>query len=195
MKLGETRANSALESVELVVSCLHLARFMKFPWLMANPSPGLRKSEYDRPMGLSEVPQARPQLGPPAWVALFGRILFSYLFIVASFGHFTPAYVAFAAHRGVPFPQLFVPIAGILALFGGLSVLLGFRARVGAWLLVLFLVPVTLMMHNFWADTDPAMAMANRINFMKNLSMLGGALLIAYFGAGPLSLDRRRNRS
>ncbi len=69
--------------------------------------------------------------------------------------------------------------------------LLGYRARLGAWLLVLFLVPVTAMIHNFWAVKDPMMAQMQLGFFMANLSRLGGALLIAYFGAGPFSLDAR----
>jgi putative oxidoreductase len=56
----------------------------------------------------------------------------------------------------------------------------------------LFLVPVTVMIHNFWAMTDPNMAQVNQIMFMKNLSMLGAALLITYFGSGPLSVDNRK---
>jgi putative oxidoreductase len=70
---------------------------------------------------------------------------------------------------------------------------LGYRAKIGAWLLVLFLVPVTLMMHNFWAVKDPMMARIQMAMFLKNVTMLGGALLISQFGAGPLSLDARRN--
>jgi putative oxidoreductase len=71
------------------------------------------------------------------------------------------------------------------------SVLLGYRARLGAWLLMLFLMPVTVMMHNFWAVKDPMMAQIQQGFFLANLSRLGGALLIAHFGAGPLSLDAR----
>jgi putative oxidoreductase len=77
----------------------------------------------------------------------------------------------------------------VIALVGGLSVLLGYQTRVGAWLLVVFLVPVTLMMHNFWAVPNSAIAQIETAMFMKNVTMLGGALLISYFGAGPLSLD------
>jgi len=81
-----------------------------------------------------------------------------------------------------------------VAVAGGLSILLGYRARIGAWLLVIFLVPVTLMMHNFWVVKDPMMAQMQMVMFMKNLSMLGGALLISQFGSGPWSLDARRER-
>jgi putative oxidoreductase len=81
-----------------------------------------------------------------------------------------------------------------LELAGGLSILLGYRARLGAWLVVLFLVPVTLMMHKFWTIGDPMMAQMQQIMFLKNVSMLGGALLISQFGAGPISLDSRAGR-
>jgi putative oxidoreductase len=72
---------------------------------------------------------------------------------------------------------------------GGLSILFGYQTRIGAWLLVIFLVPVTLMMHNFWAVWDPAASQIEKAMFLRNVTMLGGALLISYFGAGPLSLD------
>jgi putative oxidoreductase len=87
-----------------------------------------------------------------------------------------------------------VPLSGVVAIAGGLSILLGYRAKLGAWLIVLFLVPVSLMMHKFWAVTDPMMAQIQMILFMKNVSMLGGALLITQFGAGPFSQDARRSR-
>jgi putative oxidoreductase len=103
--------------------------------------------------------------------------------------HFTAKTIAFAQSQGVPAAHFFVPFSGALALAGGVSVLFGFRARAGAWLLVMFLVPVTMSMHAFWLVADPQMAMLQRAMFFKNVSMLGGALLIAYFGAGPLSVD------
>jgi putative oxidoreductase len=91
----------------------------------------------------------------------------------------------------VPLASIAVPLAGAIAIAGGLSILLGFRAKIGAWLLVLFLACVTPMLHNFWAVTDPMTRQMQMINFMKNLSMMGGALLISQFGAGPWSLDAR----
>jgi putative oxidoreductase len=125
------------------------------------------------------------------YLALPGRALFALLFILSGFDNFSPHAAAYAAHQGVPMAHMVVPLAGVLALAGGLSVLLGFHARLGAVLLIAFLVPVTLMMHNFWAVHDPAMRQMQMINFLKNTSLLGGAILISYFGAGPLSLDAR----
>jgi len=123
------------------------------------------------------------------YAALAGRQLFSIIFIIASARHFTPEAIESAAQHGVPVPALLVPLSGVIALVGGLSVLLGFHTRIGAWLLVIFLVPVTLMMHNFWAAPDLVTFQIERAMFLKNLTMLGGALLISYYGAGPLSLD------
>jgi putative oxidoreductase len=123
------------------------------------------------------------------YAALAGRQLFSIIFILGSVGHFRPSSFAYAAQHGVPAPGLLVPLSGVIALVGGLSVLLGYQTRLGAWLLVLFLVPVTLMMHNFWAMPDARIFEIERAMFLRNVTMLGGALLICYFGGGPLSLD------
>lgn len=124
-------------------------------------------------------------------IALLGRILFSLIFIFSSFGHFTQQAIQYAAAQGTPLANILVPLSGVMALLGGVSILLGFKARYGAWLIVLFLIPVTLIMHRFWGLSDPAQAAMQQINFMKNVAMLGGALLIAYFGSGPLSVDNR----
>jgi putative oxidoreductase len=94
----------------------------------------------------------------------------------------------------VPLASIAVPLSGVVAIAGSLSILLGYRAKLGAWLIVLFLIPVTLMLHKFWTVQDPMMAQIQMILFMKNVSMLGGALLISQFGAGPFSLDARRSR-
>jgi len=124
------------------------------------------------------------------YAVLLGRVLYSTIFKMAAPNHFSQGTIAYAASHGVPFASLAVPLSGIMALLGGLSILLGYRARTGAWLIVLFLVPVTLMMHNFWAMADPMMAMTQQVMFMKNLSMLGAALLISHFGSGHLSIDK-----
>jgi len=123
------------------------------------------------------------------YLVLFGRILFSLIFVFSGLNHFSSDVIKFAVAEGVPLARIAVPLSGVMAILGGLSVALGYKARWGASLLVLFLVPVTAMMHRFWATTDPIAAQLELAMFMKNVSILGGALLIAYFGAGPLSLD------
>ena len=121
-----------------------------------------------------------------------GRALFALLFVVLGMGHFSSATIGYAAAMGVPMASFLVPASGVLAIAGGLSVALGFKARLGALALVAFLVPVTFSMHQFWNAADPMAAMNERIAFLKNLGLVGGALLIAFFGAGPVSLDNRR---
>lgn len=125
-------------------------------------------------------------------VAALGRLLFAFIFITSGPMHFSSQEIAYAAAQGVPLASIAVPLSGVLALLGGLSILLGYRAKIGAWLIALFLVGVTPMMHNFWAATDPTMHVMQMVMFMKNVSMLGGALLITQLGAGPWSLDARK---
>lgn len=127
---------------------------------------------------------------PGLWgpVVLLGRICFTVVFIIGTMGHFNGQDLPYAIQAGVPMAKIMVPLAGAIAVLGGLSILFGYKAKLGGWLIVLFLVPVTLMLHNFWAVTGAA-RMMQMTNFEKNLSMLGGAFLISQFGAGPWSLD------
>jgi putative oxidoreductase len=118
-----------------------------------------------------------------------GRVMFALIFVSSIVGHFSSAQISEAAAHGVPLATIVVPLAGIIALVGGVSVMLGYRARFGALLLLVFLVPVTLVMHKFWGLPDPQMAMMQKVNFMKNLSLAGTCVLIMYFGSGPYSLD------
>jgi putative oxidoreductase len=127
-------------------------------------------------------------------VVLLGRLFFAMIFLTTGPNHFAKQTIGYAASQGVPLASIAVPASGLLAIVGGLSILLGYRAKIGAWFIVLFLTLVTLTMHRFWAVADPMMAQVQMIMFMKNVAMLGGALLLSQFGAGPWSLDARRSR-
>src|SRR5437867_353183 len=126
------------------------------------------------------------------YFVLIGRVLYSLIFLMTITSHFTGRAIEYASGNGVPAPSLLVPLAGIIAIVGGISIVLGYKAKWGAWLIVLFLIPVTFYMHAFWRETEPMKVQMQMSNFMKNLSMLGAALLITYFGAGPLSIDSRK---
>src|SRR5262245_25169013 len=123
------------------------------------------------------------------YLALVGRQLLAMIFMIASAGHFTPAQIALAAEHGVPMATILVPISGVIALLGGLSVLFGYRARLGGCLLVVFLVPVTFFMHNFWAAHDAATFRLQLLLFTRNIALLGCACQLVRVGAGSLSLD------
>src|SRR5437762_114694 len=86
-------------------------------------------------------------------------------------GHFSAGYIGYAAQAGVPAPGLLVPLSGVIAILGGLSITLGYKAKIGGWLIVRFLVPVRLKMHNFWAVTDPMMHGVQIALFRKKVSM------------------------
>jgi putative oxidoreductase len=123
-------------------------------------------------------------------VVFLGRFLFVLIFLMSGFTHFSKQTIGFAASQGVPMASIVVPASGLIAFFGGLSILLGYRAKLGAWLIVIFLLGVT-PMHKFWGVTDPMMQQMQMVMFMKNLTMLGGALLITQLGSGPWSLGRQ----
>ncbi len=127
------------------------------------------------------------------YVLLLGRLLYSLIFILAGISHFSRETIQVAADRGFPMASFLVPASGVLLLLGGLSILLGFKARYGAWLIVIVMVPLTLFIHRFWGVHE-SMQMLQKIMFLKNLSMIGGALIIAYFGSGPLSVDRHKGK-
>jgi putative oxidoreductase len=120
------------------------------------------------------------------------RVLFASIFILSGFNHFSSQTIAYAAAAGVPLASLAVPASGILALAGGLSIALGYKAKLGGIALAAFLIPVTVSMHAFWKVTDPMAHQIAFVMFMKNVALLGGALAFASFGAGPVSLDSRQ---
>lgn len=134
------------------------------------------------------LPLSKAQNSVSAPVVFLGRLLFVLIFLMSGFTHFAKQTISFAASQGVPMASVLVPLSGVIALVGGLSILLGYRAKLGAWLIVIFLIGVT-PMHKFWGITDPMMQQMQMVMFMKNLTMLGGALLITQFGPGPWSLD------
>lgn len=121
-------------------------------------------------------------------LVLIGRILFVALFLNSALGHLTQtkAMAGYASSRGVPAAVPAVAVSGLLLLAGGLSVLLGIWADLGALLLAVFLVPTALLMHAFWRETDPQTRMNEMIHFLKDMSLAGAALmllaLISYTG-------------
>jgi putative oxidoreductase len=129
------------------------------------------------------------------YLLVAGRLLFVSIFIITSFTQFKSQTIAFAAFKGVPLASVLVPFSGIMEILGGLSILLGYRARIGALLIILFLIPVTFMFHPFWTIQDQMARQTEMSNFFENISMMGGAFIIAYFGSGELSLDNKLRKS
>jgi putative oxidoreductase len=122
---------------------------------------------------------------------LIGRIILGGFFINSGVNHFIGfgMMTQYAKMKGVPFPAIAQAMTGLMLLLGGFSIVVGIYPFVGIVLLVLFLVPVTFMMHNFWNIEDPQLRMADKINFTKNLALVGAILmLLAIPTPWPLSL-------
>ena len=111
---------------------------------------------------------------------IIGRILFGGYFIYSGINHFRMLnpMASYAQSKGVPSAKLAVAFTGLLLLVGGTSILLSLYPTIGATALVLFLLPVTFTMHAYWKIQDPMAKMAERVNFMKNIALLGAALLL-----------------
>jgi putative oxidoreductase len=128
------------------------------------------------------------------WAQLLGRIALGAIFIISALGKIAGwrGTVGYAGSKGVP--EFLLVVATALELLGGISVVLGLRARWGAVALLVFLVPVTLVFHNFWA-VPPEQQQMQMVNFLKNLAIAGGALIVLGRGAGAFSIDERGGRA
>jgi len=111
------------------------------------------------------------------YLFLAGRILYGGFLLVSGIDHFRHAQVltVHAGSKGVPAPHIGVMVSGLLIIIGGLSILLGLRPTVGVVCVTLFLVPTSLVIHNYWGDTNPGVKQANFTNFKKNIAILGAA--------------------
>lgn len=127
--------------------------------------------------------------GPPA-----GRVLLALIFVISGWGKITDfsGTVAYMEAKGMPLTGLLAVGAIIVELGGSAALILGWKARWAAAAIFLFMVPATLIFHNFWA-ADPAQAQGQTIHFLKNLGIMGGMLYIMAFGAGPVSIDARKD--
>ena len=88
--------------------------------------------------------------------------------------------IEYARMYRVPAPEVLVPLSGVMAVVGALSVILGIWADLGALLLIAFLLPVAFFMHAFWRETDEQMKANQMAHFMKNMALAGGALILFY---------------
>ncbi|MBI5719765.1 MAG: DoxX family protein [Burkholderiales bacterium] len=128
---------------------------------------------------------------PPVVVA--GRVLLALIFIVAGFGKLTglAGTAGYIASKGLPLPSVLALGAGVLELVGGIALAIGFQARWSALALAAFTLVATLLFHNYWA-MPAEQQMVQQLMFMKNLAIVGGLLFVFSLGAGPASLDARR---
>lgn len=122
----------------------------------------------------------------------FGRVLLCAIFFLSAVGEAIPHFketTVKLTDAGVPYPQVALVGAIVFLILGSVSVAIGLKARIGALLLLVFLVLATYYFHDFWNYEGDAQQQA-MIAFMKNLALAGAMLLVIGNGAGPWSLDR-----
>jgi putative oxidoreductase len=132
-----------------------------------------------------ETPDLR--ITSPA-IGITARILFTLIFFLSGITHFTSmqSYIGLMP-APIPFRAFWVAISGVVELAGAAMILLNYRPRLGAWLIVIFLVPVTIVVHGTAMLTlpDPVMRAVNVSMFLKGIAMLACALFITQFGVSP----------
>jgi uncharacterized membrane protein YphA (DoxX/SURF4 family) len=148
-------------------------------------TPGGRLERTSRLEDRMDTTQPRDVYWLHPGVGIAGRLLFTLIFFLSGITHFTDAagYVALM-HPAIPAREFWVAISGVVELAGAATIAFNFHPRLGAWLLVLFLVPVTIAVHGYEMVTAPDERMrAIQISFfLKGLAMTGAALLITQLG-------------
>ncbi|MFL6648189.1 MAG: DoxX family protein [Sulfurifustaceae bacterium] len=129
--------------------------------------------------------------GLTGWFPLLGRILIGHIFLLSGLNkifHYSQT-AAYMASKNVPMIEALLVLSIIVEIAGALMIIFGWRAKLAAAVFFLWLIPVTFMMHNFWA-VPAAEKMGQLINFQKNLVIMGTMLYIVAFGPGRYSLRR-----
>ena len=129
----------------------------------------------------------KPDSTAPLYLPLIGRLLIAAPFLLSGVGKIA-AYdrvVGMITAAGLPFAPLGWVIAIVVEIGGGLLMIAGFRARIAAFALAAFTLAAAVFFHRNFSDPN------QMIHFLKNIVIIGGLLNVAYFGAGPLSLDNR----
>jgi len=127
-------------------------------------------------------------------INVLGRVMLATIFLMSALGNKIPKFNDVAQYmqsEGVPAPQVLLAGAIVFLIAGGVSIVLGYKARIGAALLLVFLVLATYFFHDFWTFEDAQARQSQMIQFMKNLALMGAMLMIIANGSGAMSLDNR----
>jgi len=128
---------------------------------------------------------------------LVGRILLALVFLIAGTRKLmaVAGTAGYFAKLGFPMPEVMVWVAIVVEIGGAILLIAGWKVRWAAWLLAIFTLVATFAAHRFWEFSDAAQYAAQMNNFLKNLAIIGGMVIIAATGPGPISVDGRRRTS
>ena len=112
------------------------------------------------------------------YIFLIARILFGGYFVLSGWNHLrhSDMLAGYASSKKVTSPKAMVILSGLMIFLGGLGIVFGIMTGISVLLIVLFLIPVTFIMHNYWADADAQTKANDKMAFMKNMALVGGAL-------------------
>jgi putative oxidoreductase len=137
-----------------------------------------------------DVAEPHISVVPRSTTMLVARLLIGAIFLVSGFAKLsdTAGTIGHMEAAGIPAPHVLVYVAAYAEIFGAIAVLGGFLARVGAIGLVTYLAITTLTMHAFW-NYEGQQQLQQSVQFMKNLAIIGGLLLLFAVGPGRFSID------
>lgn len=124
-------------------------------------------------------------------LTFIARLCMAAIFIWAAAGKimFYDMNAQYMASKGLTMIPVFLFGAALVELLGGLSLILGYKTRIGALVLLLFLIPTTIIFHDFW-NAEGAARISEQVNFMKNLAIFGGLLYVVAHGSGGCGIDK-----
>ncbi|NIE76213.1 DoxX family protein [Pantoea sp. Tr-811] len=130
--------------------------------------------------------------GQRDFILLIARVLLMILFLISGWAKLTgfEGTVGYMTSLGAPAPMLAAAVAVVMEFFVAIALILGFYTRPLALLFALFVLGTALLGHPFWNMVEPERA-ANMTQFLKNMSILGGLLVLAVSGPGRYSIDGR----
>lgn len=129
--------------------------------------------------------------GFQSFILLIGRVAMSFIFLFAAYQKIThwDSTIHEMVARNIPETSIALFLACMLEFLGAISLIMGYKVRWAAGALALFLIPTTILFHNFW-DYSGAEGYMQTLMFLKNLALFGGLLHVATIGAGAFSIDR-----
>jgi len=160
---------------------------------MATNISAAERFAYGRPVVSTDPYPVR--VVPRSTAALVGRILLGAIFLLSGFAKLfdLDTTAGYMTQVGIPEAKTLAVIAGVAEIAGGLAIVFGFLARIGALGLFLYLIPTTLIFHHFWTF-EGAEQKTQMVNFMKNLAIMGGLLLLWAEGPARYSIDAAMRR-
>jgi putative oxidoreductase len=124
---------------------------------------------------------------------VIGRCMIALIFLISGVGKITgfQGTAAYMASKGLPMIEVLLVLTIVIEIGAALMLIVGWKARSGATAILLWMIPVTLVFHNFWAMPAGQEQYINQIMFLKNVAMMGAMLYIMVFGPGGYSVDKK----